>query len=68
MIRLAIMLFAIVAPTIAGSVLIAILAVPDWSAKAMSIIPISTGLSVLIAIPVSMVIANAILATKRRSI
>jgi len=66
MIRLASLLFGIVGTFLAGVAIIAVLTVPAWSDRGMTLIPIAAGLAFLLAAPVSVVIAMWIIPNGRR--
>ncbi|MDE2579276.1 MAG: hypothetical protein KGL46_10750 [Hyphomicrobiales bacterium] len=58
--RVALMIWLIAAPTLAGILVMAILTVPQWSAQATKWIPIASGLAAVVAIPVAMMVAKAV--------
>ena len=66
MIRLASLLFGIVGTFLAGVAIIVVLTVPAWSDRGMTSIPIAAGLALLLAAPMSVVIAMWIIPGGRR--
>ena len=67
MIRLASMIFGLAGTVLAGAGIMVILAVPAWSSRAMSLIPWTVVGALVLAAPVSIVIARSIVANGRQN-
>ncbi len=61
MLRLSLVLFGLVATVLAGIGLIVILSVPDWSPRAMTLIPYSVVVAMILSVPVTWFIARRVL-------
>jgi hypothetical protein len=57
-------LFGLVTTVMAGIGLVVILSVPEWSSRAMTLIPYSIVLAAFVSIPVTWLIARRILGAK----
>ena len=66
MLRLAILLWALVGTTLAGSFILAIVTIPGLADQGMRLIPWGAAGGAALAVPVAIVIARAITAGSRR--
>lgn len=65
MVRLALLMFGLVGSVLAGIAIVIILAIPTWAANAMSLIPLGVGIAVVLAAPLSVLVAREILSADR---
>ena len=65
MLRLALLLFNLVATVFAGIAVVVVLSVPSWSLQANLFIPWAVAASVALAIPVTFLLARRMTATTR---
>lgn len=61
MARLACLMFGLVASVLAGLAIVIVLAVPGWAARAMSLLPLGVATAIVVAAPVSVLVARGIL-------
>jgi hypothetical protein len=64
MLRLSLVLFGLVATVLAGLGLLVILVVPGWSYRAVTLIPYSVGIAVILSIPATWFLARLILGSR----
>lgn len=68
MLRLSLVLLGLVATVLAGLGLLVVLAVPGWSYKAVTLIPYSVGIAVILSIPTTWFLARLILGARAEGI
>ncbi|MEP9356068.1 hypothetical protein ABLE93_21060 [Xanthobacter sp. KR7-65] len=62
MLKIAILVWLMLATTLAGAAVLAVLAIPSFSGEAMRLIPLAAGGGALVAVPFAFLIARRILA------